>query len=155
MGINGYRNLPLELRDSGQQRRTNRVWRPMKYARIKVQLGYRNPQAHKGQVRIVSPNRLQLQFNPASPDGVAWITEKSTSVPKMAVSCCVCWAMLTQNYQLVNAMRSWQRILSWAHCWWMYSGVIPKKRCWLSVNKPWMTVAPEIIRPGGVYAPLQ
>jgi putative transposase len=40
----------------------------MKRVGIKAQVGYRNPRARKGEVSIVSPNRLQRQFNPDAPD---------------------------------------------------------------------------------------
>lgn len=66
--VYGYRKIHLNLRDSGQQREVNRVWRLMKRVGIKAQVGYRSPQARKGEASIVSPNRLQRQFNPDAPD---------------------------------------------------------------------------------------
>ncbi|WP_139125330.1 IS3 family transposase [Enterobacter sp. ku-bf2] len=70
----GYRKIHLDLRDSGQQCGINRVWRLMKRAGIKAQVGYRSPRARKGEVSIVSSNRLQRQFNPDAPDE-RWVTD--------------------------------------------------------------------------------
>lgn len=46
----------------------------MKRAGIKAQVGYRSPRARKGEASIVSPNRLQQQFNPDAPDE-RWVTD--------------------------------------------------------------------------------
>ncbi|HBS0629803.1 TPA: IS3 family transposase, partial [Klebsiella pneumoniae] len=73
-GVYGYRKIHLDLRDSGQQCGVNRVWRLMKRAGIKAQVGYRSPRARKGEASIVSPNRLQRQFNPDAPDE-RWVTD--------------------------------------------------------------------------------
>ncbi|WP_420267773.1 IS3 family transposase [Klebsiella pneumoniae] len=72
--VYGYRNIHLDLRDSGQQCGVNRVWRLMNRAGIKAQVGYRSPRARKGEASIVSPNRLQRQFNPDAPDK-RWVTD--------------------------------------------------------------------------------
>ncbi len=56
------------MRDSGQQCGVNRVWRLMKRVGIKALVGYRSPQARKGEACIVLPNRLRRQFNPDAPD---------------------------------------------------------------------------------------
>lgn len=40
----------------------------MKRAGIKAKVGYRSPRARKGEVSIMTPNRLQRQFNPEAPD---------------------------------------------------------------------------------------
>ncbi|WFX02091.1 IS3 family transposase [Citrobacter braakii] len=72
--VYGYRKIHLDLRDSGQQCGINRVWRLMKRAGIKAQVGYRSPRARKGEVSIVTPNRLQRQFNPEAPDE-RWVTD--------------------------------------------------------------------------------
>ncbi|PRP11138.1 IS3 family transposase, partial [Escherichia coli] len=45
----------------------------MKRVGIKAQVGYRSPRARKGEASIVSPNRLQRQFNPDAPDE-RWVT---------------------------------------------------------------------------------
>ncbi|EKP6543948.1 TPA: IS3 family transposase [Escherichia coli] len=72
--VYGYRKIHLDLRDSGQQCGVNRVWRLMKRVGIKAQVGYRSPRACKGEASIVSPNRLQRQFNPDAPDE-RWVTD--------------------------------------------------------------------------------
>ncbi|MER4097211.1 IS3 family transposase [Klebsiella pneumoniae] len=72
--VYGYRKIHLDLRDSGQQCGVNRVWRLMNRAGIKAQVGYRSPLARKGEASIVSPNRLQRQFNPDAPDK-RWVTD--------------------------------------------------------------------------------
>ncbi|MDM4389391.1 IS3 family transposase [Klebsiella oxytoca] len=72
--VYGYRKIHLDLRDSGQQCGVNRVWRLMKRVGIKAHVGYRSPRARKGEASIVSPNRLQRQFNPDAPDE-RWVTD--------------------------------------------------------------------------------
>ncbi|WP_201477343.1 IS3 family transposase [Escherichia coli] len=72
--VYGYRKIHLDLRDSGQQCGVNRVWILMKRVGIKAQVGYRSPRARKGEASIVSPNRLQRQFNPDAPDE-RWVTD--------------------------------------------------------------------------------
>lgn len=72
--VYGYRKIHLDLRDTGQQFGVNRVRRLMKRAGIKAQAGYRSPRARKGEASIVTPNRLQRQFNPDSPDE-RWVTD--------------------------------------------------------------------------------
>ncbi|MES1555547.1 IS3 family transposase [Escherichia coli] len=72
--VYGYLKIHLDLRDSGQQCGVNRVWRLMKRVGIKAQVGYRSPRARKGEASIVSPNRLQRQFNPDAPDK-RWVTD--------------------------------------------------------------------------------
>ncbi|WP_139300356.1 IS3 family transposase [Nissabacter archeti] len=72
--VYGYRKIHLDLRDCGQQCGVNRVWRLMKRVGIKAQVGYRSPRARKGDASIVSPNRLQRQFNPDAPDE-RWVTD--------------------------------------------------------------------------------
>ncbi|EOA5445653.1 IS3 family transposase [Escherichia coli] len=72
--VYGYRKIHLDLRESGQQCGVNRVWRLMKRVGIKAQVGYRSPRTRKGEASIVSPNRLQRQFNPDAPDE-RWVTD--------------------------------------------------------------------------------
>ena len=72
--VYGYRKIHLDLRDTGQQCGVNRVWRLMKRAGIRAQVGYRSPRARKGETSIVTPNRLQQQFNPEAPDE-RWVTD--------------------------------------------------------------------------------
>lgn len=73
-----------EMAESGQQNDQigdavinlglDRVWRLMKRAGIKAQVGYRSPRTRKGEVSIVTPNRLQRQFNPKASDE-RWVTD--------------------------------------------------------------------------------
>ncbi|WP_080930684.1 IS3 family transposase, partial [Klebsiella variicola] len=72
--VYGYRKIHLDLRDTGLQCGVNRVWRLMRRAGIKAQVGYRSPRARKGEASIVAPNRLQRQFNPDAPDE-RWVTD--------------------------------------------------------------------------------
>ncbi|EAT3823710.1 IS3 family transposase [Salmonella enterica] len=72
--VYGYRKIHLDLRNTGQQCGVNRVWRLMKRAGIKAQVGYRSPRARKGEDSIVAPDRLQRQFNPDAPDE-RWVTD--------------------------------------------------------------------------------
>lgn len=72
--VYGYRKIHLDLHDTGQQCEVNRVWRLIKRAGIKAQVGYRSPRARIGEASIVTPNRLQRQFNPDSPDE-RWVTD--------------------------------------------------------------------------------
>ena len=46
----------------------------MKRAGVKAQVGYRSPRARIGEASIVTPNRLQRQFNPEAPDE-GWVTD--------------------------------------------------------------------------------
>ena len=46
----------------------------MKQVGIKAQVGYRSPRARRGEDSIVSPNRLQRQFDPDAP-GEHWVTD--------------------------------------------------------------------------------
>ncbi len=46
----------------------------MKRVGIKAQLGYRSPRVRKGEASIVSPNRLQRQFNSDASDE-RWVTD--------------------------------------------------------------------------------
>lgn len=55
-------------------RATVRSEQSLATAGIKAQVGYRSPRARKGEASIVSPNRLQRQFNPDAPDK-RWVTD--------------------------------------------------------------------------------
>ncbi|ROI89554.1 transposase [Escherichia coli] len=65
--VYGYRKIHLDLRDSGQQCGVNRVWK------------YRGKSTRKGEASIVSPNRLQRQFNPDAPDK-RWVTVSASDI---------------------------------------------------------------------------
>lgn len=72
--VYGYRKIRLDLRDAGEKCGANRVWYLMLGAGIKAQIGYRSPRACKGEASIVSPNKLQRQFNSIAPDE-RWVTD--------------------------------------------------------------------------------
>lgn len=46
----------------------------MRRAGIKAQVGYRSPQARKGEASIVTPYRFQWRFNPEAPVE-RWMTD--------------------------------------------------------------------------------
>ena len=46
----------------------------MRRAGLKAQVGYRKPRHRSGVANIVTPNRLQRQFNPSAPNE-AWVTD--------------------------------------------------------------------------------
>lgn len=73
-GVYGYRKIHSDLRDMGFACGVNRVHRLMKIAGIKAQVGYRAPRCRGGESHVVSPHRLQRQFNPTQPDK-AWVTD--------------------------------------------------------------------------------
>ena len=54
--------------------RINRYTRLMRSAGLKAQVGYRKPRYRKGDSHVITPNRLQRQFNPLVPDEV-WVTD--------------------------------------------------------------------------------
>lgn len=73
-GVYGYRKVYSDLRHHGERCGENRVYRLMRQAGIKAQVGYRKPRHRGGQTHIVTPNRLQRQFEPERPDD-AWVTD--------------------------------------------------------------------------------
>jgi len=73
-GIYGYRKIHSDLRDHGESCGENRVYRLMKNAGLKAQVGYRKPMHRGGSSHIVAPNRLQRQFTPEQPDQ-SWVTD--------------------------------------------------------------------------------
>lgn len=73
-GIYGYREIHSDLRDMGLACGINRVHRLMRLAGIKAQVGYRSPRCRGGESHLISPHRLQRQFNPVQPDR-AWVTD--------------------------------------------------------------------------------
>ncbi|MCW8884751.1 MAG: IS3 family transposase [Motiliproteus sp.] len=73
-GVYGYRKIYSDLRDHGERCGPNRVHRLMQRAGLKAQVGYRKPRHRGGVANIVTPNRLQRQFNPSAPNE-AWVTD--------------------------------------------------------------------------------
>lgn len=72
--VYGYRKLHRDLRDSGEQCGINRVYRLARIAGIRAQVGYRKPRQRTGEQHVVTPNRLDRQFNPTAPN-LAWVTD--------------------------------------------------------------------------------
>ena len=52
----------------------NRARRLMRMAGLRAQVGYRRPRHRRGPPNVVVPNRLQRQFNTATPND-AWVTD--------------------------------------------------------------------------------
>lgn len=74
-GIYGYRKVHQDLRETGERCGKHRVYRLMKRAGLRAQVGYRRrPRNRSGAVSIVAPNRLQQQFTTQAPDE-AWVTD--------------------------------------------------------------------------------
>ena len=72
--VYGYRKVHSDLRDLGESCGINRVYRLIRSAGLKAQVGYRKPRYRKGDSHVITPNRLQRQFNPLEPDAV-WVTD--------------------------------------------------------------------------------
>lgn len=72
--VYGYRKVHTDLREQGEQCGPNRVHRLMRREGIRAQVGYRKPRHRTGAVHVVTPNRLQRQFNPAAPNE-SWVTD--------------------------------------------------------------------------------
>jgi putative transposase len=73
-GVYGYRKIHHDLRDCGEICGPNRVYRLMRGEGLKAQVGYRKPRHKGGSVHVVTPNRLQRQFEPAAPNE-RWVTD--------------------------------------------------------------------------------
>ncbi|MFM2479742.1 IS3 family transposase, partial [Celerinatantimonas sp. MCCC 1A17872] len=73
-GVYGYRKLHRDLRNLGEQCGINRVYRLMQRAGLRAQIGYRKPRAPSGEQHVVTPNRLERQFDPLAPNK-AWVTD--------------------------------------------------------------------------------
>jgi len=72
--VYGYRKIFSDLREYGEHCGEARVYRLMRAAGLRAQIGYRRPRHRSGQAHVVVPNRLQRQFNPGTPDE-AWVTD--------------------------------------------------------------------------------
>lgn len=73
-GVYGYRKVHSDLQDIGEKCGINRVHRLMRNEGLRAQVGYRKPRHRGGEAHIIVPNRLQREFNPASPDE-SWVTD--------------------------------------------------------------------------------
>ncbi|GAB3291021.1 IS3 family transposase [Parahaliea aestuarii] len=72
--VYGYRKIHRDMREHGESCGPNRVYRLMRGAGIRAQVGYRKPRHKAGKVHAASPNRLNRQFNPESPNEF-WATD--------------------------------------------------------------------------------
>lgn len=72
--VYGYRKIHAGLRSAGVACGLNRVYRLMRSAGLKSQVGYRKPRHRSGHTHITTPNTLQRQFNVETPD-TAWVTD--------------------------------------------------------------------------------
>ncbi len=72
--VYGYRKIYSDLIEHGEHCGEGRVFRLMRTAGLRAQVGYKRPRHRSGPVHVATPNRLQRQFNPASPDQ-AWVTD--------------------------------------------------------------------------------
>ena len=73
-GVYGYRKIHCDLRDIGEQCGQNRVYRLMRAAGLRAQVGYRRPRHRSGPARVLAPNRLQRKFEVANPNDT-WVTD--------------------------------------------------------------------------------
>ena len=74
-GVYGYRKIHSDLRDNGEPCGKHRVYRLMRLAGLRAQVGYRRrPRTRSGPASVVAPNRLGQQFQVNRPDQV-WVTD--------------------------------------------------------------------------------
>ena len=73
-GVYGYRKIYNDLREPGEGCGENRVYRLMRITGLRAQVGYRRPRHRSGPPNVRVPNRLQRQFNTATPNEV-WVTD--------------------------------------------------------------------------------
>ena len=73
-GVYGYRKIHTDLRELGERCGPNRVYKLMKAAGLKAQVGYRKPRSKSGSESVASPNHLQRQFDRQAPNE-AWVTD--------------------------------------------------------------------------------
>jgi len=73
-GIYGYRKIHADLREFGERCGENRVYRLMRLAGLKAQVGYRRPRHRSGPPHVMVPNRLQQQFTTGEPNEI-WVTD--------------------------------------------------------------------------------
>ena len=74
-GVYGYRKIHSDLRDCGEPCGKHRVYRLMRIAGLRAQVGYRRrPKARSGPPSVVAPNRLNQQFQVEQPNEV-WVTD--------------------------------------------------------------------------------
>lgn len=72
--VYGYRKIYSDLIEHGERCGEARVYRLMRGAGLRAQVGYKRPRQRSGPAHLATPKRLQRQFNPVSPDQ-AWVTD--------------------------------------------------------------------------------
>lgn len=73
--VYGYRKIYDDLRDLGETCGKNRVYRLMRLAEIKAEVGYAKRRGHYGgKPAVVAPNTLDRQFDRDGPNQV-WVTD--------------------------------------------------------------------------------
>ena len=74
-GVYGYRKIHHDLRELGEACGKHRVYRLMKLAGLRAEVGYKRLQGrYGGKPAQVAPNTLARQFDPAGPNE-AWVTD--------------------------------------------------------------------------------
>ena len=73
-GVYGYRKIHTDLRDIGEHCGKHRVYRLMRSAGLRAQVGYRRPRHRSGPASVHAPNRLQQQFKVARPNDT-WVSD--------------------------------------------------------------------------------
>lgn len=73
-GVYGYRQISMDLKETGETCGKHRVYRIMKAHNIKAIHGYKKPRVVNGRPSILAPNTLNREFKVATPDTV-WVTD--------------------------------------------------------------------------------
>ena len=73
-GVYGYRKIHSDLREHGERCGENRVYRLMRFAGLKAQVGYRKPRQRGGPAQVVVPNQFNRQFVTEQPNE-SWVTD--------------------------------------------------------------------------------
>lgn len=73
-GVYGYRKIYSDLRESGEMCGKNRVYKLMRQAKLKAQVGYKKPKYKGGKVSYIADNCLQQDFRVNQPNK-AWVTD--------------------------------------------------------------------------------
>lgn len=72
--VYGYRKIYCDLRDEGEACGINQVHRLMKREGLQSQRGYQKPRVSSGSEDIVTPKKLDRNFNPQAPNQ-SWVTD--------------------------------------------------------------------------------
>jgi len=109
-GVYGYRKIHCDLRDIGEQCGENRVYRLMRAAGLRAQVGYRRPGHRSGPARVLAPNRLQRKFEVANPNDT-WVTDIThIHTSRLAIPGSSDRSLLTQGGWLVDAFPDQERV---------------------------------------------